>query len=215
MPQQREEHPYITPFNIAFALINVVVYIVLEALGDTNSASFMLTHGALYPPAVLVDGQWWRLLTAAFLHFGLPHLINNLILLICLGSYLERAYGRVRYVILYLVCAIGANAVSLWWMARTDDNAVSAGASGVVFGMMGALIALVLSQRGHYRELPLTRLLIMLALCLYFGFASGGVNNAAHIGGLLIGFIMGWIYFLTLLPGRRRARRIEEHGNVT
>ncbi len=195
--RQQEKNPYITPVNITFALINVAVYIVLEILGDPTNASFMAAHGALYPPAVILDGQWYRLLTVAFLHFGLPHLINNLLLLVCLGSYLERAYGKVRFAILYLVCAIGANFVSLIHMVRTENYAVSAGASGVVFGMIGALLFYVISQKGHYRELPLRRLLIMLVLCLYFGFASGGlVDNAAHVGGLIIGFVIGAIYFL-------------------
>ncbi len=207
MNQVREQHPYITPVNVTFAVLCAVVYVVLECMGDTTSGSFMATHGALYPPAVVLDGQWYRLLTAAFLHFGLPHLLNNLILLICLGSYLERAYGRIRFIILYLLCAIGGNAVSLVTMLRTGEFAVAGGASGVVFGMMGALIVVVLSHRGHYRELPLRRLLVMVVLCLYFGFASSGVDNAAHIGGLVIGFALGWIFFLLEWLWRRLRRR--------
>ncbi len=196
MSQRQEKNPYITPVNVTFAVICAVVYVVLECMGDTTSAAFMAEHAALYPPAILLGGQWYRLLTAAFLHFGLPHLLNNLILLICLGSYLERAYGKARFILLYLLCAIGGNTVSLLHMIRTEDYAVAGGASGVVFGMIGALIVVVLSHRGHYRELPLQRLLIMLVLCLYFGLVSGGVDNAAHIGGLLTGFVLGWIFFL-------------------
>ncbi len=209
MRTQQDEMQYITPVNITFAAICVAVYIVFEIIGDPTSASFMLEHGALYAPAVLIGGQWYRLLTAAFLHFGLPHLINNLLLLVCLGSYLERAYGKVRFAILYLLVAVGANYVSLIHLARTGSNAVSAGASGVVFGMIGALIMLVLSHRGHYRELPLRRLLFMLILCLYFGFASGGlVDNAAHVGGLIIGFAIGFVYFaLEALAGLIRKGR--------
>ncbi len=197
MQNQQDDNQYITPVNITCAGICVVVYIVLEIMGNTNSASFMIEHGGLYVPAVILGGQWYRLLTAAFIHFGLPHLINNLLLLVALGSYLERIYGHVRYAILYVVCAVGANAVSLVHMVRTDSNAVAGGASGVVFGMMGALLFFLVSQKGHYRELPIRRFLIMLVLCLYFGFASGGfVDNAAHVGGLIVGFIMGAIYFL-------------------
>ncbi len=214
MEKQQDEFQFITPVNITCAAICVAVYIVLEIIGDPTSASFMLEHGALYAPAVLIDGQWYRLLTAAFLHFGLPHLINNLILLVCLGSYLEKAYGHVRFAILYVVVAIGANFVSLNYMVRSGSTAVSAGASGVVFGMMGALVFLVLSHKGHYKDLPLRRLLIMLVLCLYFGFASGGlVDNAAHVGGLIIGFAMGALYFvLELLYRFVRKKRRKENG---
>ncbi len=197
MPNQRDDNQYITPVNITCAVICVVVYIVLEIMGNTDSASFMAEHGALYVPAIIYGGQWYRLLTAAFVHFGLPHLINNLILLVCLGSYLERIYGHVRFAILYVICAVGANAVSLIHMLRSGSYAVAGGASGVVFGMIGAMLFFLISQKGHYRELPLRRFLIMLVLCLYFGFASGGlVDNAAHVGGLIVGFVVGAIYFL-------------------
>ncbi len=197
MPGQQEDNQYITPVNITCAAICVVVYIVLEIMGNTNSGSFMAEHGALYVPAVIYEGQWYRLLTAAFIHFGLPHLINNLILLVALGSYLERIYGHVRFAILYVVCAMGANLVSLIHMQRSGEYAVAGGASGVVFGMIGAMLFFLISQKGHYKELPIRRFLIMLVLCLYFGFASGGlVDNAAHVGGLIVGFIVGAVYFL-------------------
>ncbi|MCD8364572.1 MAG: rhomboid family intramembrane serine protease [Clostridiales bacterium] len=193
--QRQEEHRYITPVNIALALINVVVFVVLEILGDTSSAAFMLEHGAMYPPAVLYGGEWYRLLTSAFIHFGISHLVNNLILLVCLGSYLERAYGKVRFLILYLVCAVGSSLVSMGHMIYTGDNAVSGGASGVVFGMIGALLFLVLKNRGRFEDLSLRRFLLMMALSLYYGFSTTGVDNAAHVGGLIVGFLMGVIYW--------------------
>ncbi|MCD7922733.1 MAG: rhomboid family intramembrane serine protease [Clostridiales bacterium] len=195
MPNRMEENRYITPVNIVFALINVVVYVVLEILGDTTDAMFMYDHGAMYPYAVLMEGQWYRLLTSSFLHFGLVHLVNNLILLICLGSYLERRYGKVRYVILYLVCAVGGSLASMWHMLYTQNIAVSAGASGVVFGMVGALLFLVLQNKGRFEDLSLRRFLLMMALALYNGFATAGVDNAAHVGGLIVGFVVGAVFF--------------------
>ncbi|MCD8301185.1 MAG: rhomboid family intramembrane serine protease [Clostridiales bacterium] len=185
-----------TPINITFALINVAVYVVLEIMGDTGSANFMLAHGAMYPPAVVGAGQWYRLLTAAFLHFGLYHLVNNMILLICLGSYLEREYGRVRFIIFYLIGAVGANLVSMVHMLYTGEYYVSGGASGVVFAMIGALLFAIVRYRGRFENLTIKRFLVMVVLCLYFGFTSVGTDNAAHVGGLIIGFVMGFIYFL-------------------
>ncbi len=194
--QRQEEYRYITPVNITFAVINVVVYAVLEILGDTSDAAFMLAHGAMYPPAVLYGGEWHRLLTSAFIHFGISHLINNMILLVCLGSYLERAYGKVRFLVLYLVCAVGSSLVSMGHMLYTQDIAVSGGASGVVFGMIGALLFLVLKNKGRFEDLSLRRFLLMMALSLYYGFSTTGVDNAAHVGGLIIGFLVGVVYFL-------------------
>ncbi|MCD8149235.1 MAG: rhomboid family intramembrane serine protease [Clostridiales bacterium] len=194
MMQRQEEHRYITPVNITFAVINVVVFVVLEILGDTSDAAFMLAHGAMYPPAVLYNGEWYRLVTSAFLHFGISHLINNMVLLVCLGSYLERAYGKVKFLIFYLVCAVGSSLVSMGHMLYTQELAVSGGASGVIFGMIGALLFLVLKNKGRFEDLSLRRFLLMMALSLYYGFSTTGVDNAAHVGGLLVGFLMGVLY---------------------
>lgn len=208
MMQRQEEHRYITPVNITFAVINVVVFVVLEILGDTSDAAFMLLHGAMYPPAVLYGGEWYRLVTSAFIHFGISHLINNMVLLVCLGSYLERAYGKVRFLIFYLVCAVGSSLVSMGHMLYTGDIAVSGGASGVIFGMIGALLFLVLKNKGRFEDLSLRRFLLMMALSLYYGFSTTGVDNAAHVGGLIVGFLVGMIYFFLekLFKGKHRMR---------
>ena len=187
---------YLTPVNIVMVLINVVSYFVLEAMGDTTDALFMYAHGAMYPAAVLAGGEYYRLITSAFIHFGLPHLINNMILMICLGSYVERALGKIRYLILYLACAVGSSMASMFHMIYNGDWAVSGGASGVVFGIIGALLFLVVKNRGRFADLSWKRFLIMMLLALYFGFATAGVDNAAHVGGLSIGFVMGAIFFL-------------------
>ncbi|MCC8150999.1 MAG: rhomboid family intramembrane serine protease [Lachnospiraceae bacterium] len=208
MMQRQEEHRYITPVNITFAVINLVVFVVLEILGDTSDAAFMLLHGAMYPPAVLYGGEWYRLVTSAFIHFGISHLINNMVLLVCLGSYLERAYGKVRFLIFYLVCAVGSSLVSMGHMLYTGDIAVSGGASGVIFGMIGALLFLVLKNKGRFEDLSLRRFLLMMALSLYYGFSTTGVDNAAHVGGLIVGFLVGMIYFFLekLFKGKHRMR---------
>ena len=190
------KNQYLTPVNIVMVLINVVSYFVLEAIGDTTDALFMYTHGAMYPAAVLAGGEYYRLITSAFIHFGLPHLINNMILLICLGSYVERALGKIRYLILYLACAAGSSMVSMFHMIYSGDWAVSGGAPGGVFGIIGALLFLVVKNRGRFADLSWKRFLIMMLLALYFGFATAGVDNAAHVGGLIIGFVMGAIFFL-------------------
>ncbi len=206
MQAWQSEHPYLTPVNVALALVSAAAWVILEILGDTTSASFMLAHGAMHPLSVLYWGQWYRLLTAAFLHFGLQHLLNNLVLLICLGSYLERYFGKVRFVIFYLLTGVGGNVLSLWYMVRTEEYAVSAGASGVVFGMMGGLLILVLIHRGRFENLTLVRFLMMLALSLYYGVSTTGVNNVAHLGGLVVGMVLSALFFLTKKIGEGSRR---------
>ena len=188
-------YQYITPVNIVLVILNIVVFFVLDVMGDTQSSMFMFEHGAMYPYAVLVDEQWYRLLTSAFLHFGINHLVNNMIMLVCLGSYLERAIGAVKYAIFYFVAAVGSSLISMAYMLRSDNIAVSGGASGVVFGIIGALLYLVIRNKGRFEDLTMKRFLIMIALSLYYGFATTGVDNAAHVGGLLVGFVMGLILY--------------------
>lgn len=186
---------YITPVNLTMVLINVVVFFVLEVLGDTTDGFFMYHHGAMYPYAVTTGHEWYRLLTSAYLHFGISHLVNNMVMLICLGSYLERALGKIKYLIFYLVTAVGSSLISMAHMIFTDDIVVSAGASGVIFGVIGALLYLVIRNKGHFEDLTMIRFLIMLVLSLYYGFSSTGVDNAAHVGGLLTGFVLAILLY--------------------
>lgn len=195
MRDDRLAYHYITPVNIGLVLVNIVVFLILDFTGDSGDALFMLEHGAMYPYAVIVDGQWYRLVTSAFLHFGIYHLVNNMIMLVCLGSYLERALGMVKYAVFYFTSAVGSSLTSMAVMLHTGDIAVSGGASGVVFGVIGALLFLVIRNRGRFEDLTMARFLIMLALSLYYGFSTAGVDNAAHVGGLLTGFVTGAVLY--------------------
>ncbi len=183
--------------NLTIIAVNFMYFAYLELIGDTENTIFMIAHGALYPPAVL-QGEYWRLLTSVFMHFGIGHIINNMLVLYVLGDNLERALGKVRYLILYLVCGTGAGAVSLWFdqtFVSTETVSVSAGASGAVFGVIGGLLYAVAVNRGQLEDLRTRQLAVMVILSLYFGFTSTGVNNAAHVAGLVIGIIMGAILY--------------------
>lgn len=176
--------------NTTIVLINIVVFLVLTFLGDTNSAGFIAEHGGMYPEYVLEHGQWYRLFTAMFLHFGIDHLANNMVILFFVGDKLEDAVGRIRYLIIYILAGLGGSAFSLYTMMNTGDIAVSAGASGAIFGVIGALLWVAIIHRGHFENLTTRGLLFMILLCLYFGFTSSGVDNAGHVGGLLTGFVL-------------------------
>lgn len=186
---------YITPVNITLVVINIIVFFVLDVCGNTEDGIYMFEHGAMYPYSVLLDHEWYRLFTSAFLHFGISHLVNNMIMLVCLGSYLERALGSVKYAIFYVISAVGSSLVSMMHMLKTDDIAVSGGASGVIFAVIGALLYLVIRNKGHFEDLTMLRFLIMMGLSLYYGFTTTGVDNAAHLGGLCIGFVLGIIFY--------------------
>lgn len=175
--------------NLIIVAANIVVFVVLSILGDTENTQFMLEHGADFAPLVR-EGEYYRLVTSMFLHFGIDHIFNNMLVLIFLGDMLEQCVGKLRYLLIYLGGGIIGNIVSVWFAFRSGDFAVSAGASGAVFAVIGALIWLVLRNRGRLGEYSGRRLILMAVLSVLQGVTAGGVDNCAHIGGLVSGFVL-------------------------
>ena len=181
--------------NLAIIAVNVAVFLFLETRGSTEDSRFMIASGALFWPAVTGEGEYWRLLTAVFMHFGMEHLANNMLLLYVLGDNLERALGKVKYAVFYLVCGLGANVISMVTDIRQNSYVVSAGASGAIFGVVGGLMYAVIANRGRLEDLSARQMVILAVLSLYHGFTSRGVNNVAHVAGLVLGVVMGIILY--------------------
>ncbi len=181
--------------------LNAVVYIMLIFLGNTGSAVFMAQHGALYPELVIENGEWWRLITAMFLHFDPAHLVNNMLIFCCIGSRLEKVAGTVKMLITYFVSGILGNLLSLYIMYRTGNFAVSAGASGAVYGMIGAFLWIVILHHGHLEGISIRGILLMLGLSLYYGFTATNIDNWGHLGGLVSGF------FIMIILYRRKRQK--------
>ena len=200
------EHPRRRPAYINGVLIavNILYFFWLEFHGSTENAAFMVEHGAMYVPLVVREGEYYRLLTAVFMHFGISHLVNNMVILFVLGDNLERARGKVKYLVFYLICGVGANVFSMVVSIREYELAVSAGASGAIFGVIGGLLYVVIRNRGRLEDLSTRQLALFVACSLYFGFTSTGIDNAAHVGGLVLGFLLAAIFYRN--PGRREAR---------
>ena len=178
-------------------IVNIVIFLIVDFTGGgTSDSEHMIAAGAVYPPLIFDKGQWYRIFTCMFLHFGIEHLINNMLVLGVLGERLEPLAGRIRFLIIYLVGGIGGNLLSLYISSRPGSYAVSAGASGAVFALMGGLIYVILRNRGRVRDLSLQRIIVMAALSIYLGIAGGGVDNAAHIGGLISGFAVAALVYL-------------------
>lgn len=200
------EHPRRRPAYINGVLIavNILYFFWLEFHGSTENAAFMVEHGAMYVPLVVREGEYYRLLTAVFMHFGISHLVNNMVILFVLGDNLERALGKVKYLVFYLICGVGANVFSMVVSIREYELAVSAGASGAIFGVIGGLLYVVIRNRGRLEDLSTRQLALFVACSLYFGFTSTGIDNAAHVGGLVLGSLLAAIFYRN--PGRREAR---------
>jgi membrane associated rhomboid family serine protease len=212
-------HLFVTPALIA---LNVVMFVVVAVSSRTILApapAVVVRWGGDFGP-LTTHGQWWRLLTAAFLHFGLLHLLMNVIILWQIGALTERLFGHVGFSVVYLLAAVGGSVASLFW----HPMSVSAGASGAVFGLYGALGGFLLMQRGSMPVRVLTTLANGAALFVGLNLVAGLVWNArleltttsalpqntidlaAHLGGLAAGFLAGCALAQTLTPTRAGMR---------
>lgn len=145
-------------------------------------------------PGMLERGEYWRLVAAMFLHIGLLHLILNLWALYQLGYVFEMMFGSVRFLVIYFLTGLTASVTSALFL---DPGGLSAGASGAVFGILGALIVAI-RRSPVWRHEPWTRgftqqLMGWAGLNVIIGFTLPGIDNAAHLGGFVAGFILGFI----------------------
>lgn len=192
--------------NSGLIILNVLFFLYLEITGSSQDTLFMLNHGAMYAPAVIEGHEYYRLLTSIFMHFGINHIANNMLVLFVIGDNMERALGSIRYLIFYLICGVGANVASMLLGLHDPVQAVGAGASGAIFGVIGGLLYAVAVNRGRLEDLSLRQLIVMILLSLYFGFTSTGVDNAAHVAGLVIGIVLAAILYRK--PKRTSVQRI-------
>jgi rhomboid protease GluP len=182
------------PVTLIIVGLNTLVFLIMVFAG-LGFISFdgrdLLAWGANFRPKT-VDGEWWRLLTNVFMHGGLMHLLMNMYGLFFVGIFLEPLLGRLKYASAYLICGIAASYASIWWHPAT----ISIGASGAIFGLYGVLTALLTTNKVDVknRKGMLLICLPFIAINLLVGL-TGGIDNAAHIGGLLCGLIIGYLFF--------------------
>ena len=191
------------PATIVVAIACVTLAVVTRMFGPPEEFQELLLQHGLLSPALVADGDWWRLLAAAFLHGGAVHLVFNLMMLWSLGPALEQSLGSLRFTALYVASAVFGNvAVCLLY----DPRQAVLGASGAIFGLMGAAVALNMRSGRHaFAFLDFEgprRLLGTIAINLVIGFLLPFVSNTAHVGGLLAGFAVTWLW---LVPPRRQA----------
>mgnify|MGYP004460838541 FL=1 len=176
--------------TVILVLINVGTYLYTEWKGSSLDAEFMIDMGAMYEPAFVEGHEYYRIITHFFLHFGLEHLVNNMIALLVLGYTLEQDIGRIRYLILYMLSGILAGFVSVYVNWSLGENVVSCGASGAIYGLMGALLMVLLKNRKQIVRGDILRFGIYLVLSLYSGMQDTGIDNTAHLSGVVAGFIL-------------------------
>lgn len=190
MEQRKEQKAVCT---VGLIGINIGVFLIFLLLGKSEDVLFMREYGAMYEPYITEKHEYYRMLTCIFLHFGLEHLLNNMVMLGALGWNLEPEIGKIRFLLIYFLSGICGNICSFWINQRLGMITVSAGASGAVFGVLGALVWIVIRGRGQIGRLTKKKMMLLVGLSLYYGLTSAGVDNAAHIGGLISGFLLGML----------------------
>lgn len=189
-------HPRVTYFLLG---VIAIVFIALELTGGSTSVPNLIKFGALTATR-LHDGETWRLITPIFLHIGFLHIAFNGYALYQLGFICESLFGGIRFGAAFILCGIGGNLLS----ATLNSEAVSAGASGAIFGLAGLLLVAAFHNRQELinpeaRSALLRGMLPFVAYNLIFGFVIPGIDNYCHLGGLVTGALLG----LIILPGRR------------
>jgi rhomboid protease GluP len=192
------------PVTTLLLVGNLLVYITVGAIGGgwvTARAGLYAAFGANFGP-LTTDGEWWRLLSSTFIHFGLLHFALNMVALWDFGRWVESLYGSLSYALLYLASGIAGSLASVAW----NPWVLSAGASGAVFGVLGALLAYALKPGMGLAPQELRRhrivALVFIGYSLAWGLVGKGIDNAAHLGGLVAGFALGFV-LARPLPQRR------------
>ncbi len=187
---------FITPLLL---LINLLIFILMAIFGVNilePEIEQLLFWGANYRPTTLSSGGWWRLISNFFIHIGIFHLLFNMYALIYIGALLEPQLGKARFLCAYLLAGLLGSVASIYWNYLT----VSAGASGAIFGLYGVFIALLTTNliEPNSRKHLLTSILLFVGFNIFIGITGQGIDNAAHIGGLLTGLLIGYAFYPSL-----------------
>lgn len=186
---------YFAKYNTIIILINVLVFFFSEKNGLFFRSNNILDLGALYWPAVWYQKEYYRLFTYMFFHAGIQHLGNNMIVLLIIGDNMERAVGKFRYLLIYFGSGVIAGIASMGYNMLNNANAVSIGASGAIFGVVGAMAYIVVVNKGHLEDISTGQIVLFVIFSLYGGLTSQGVDNAAHIGGLVAGILLAAVLY--------------------
>jgi membrane associated rhomboid family serine protease len=177
--------PYVT---MALIGLNVVIFglELLSKADPTSGTNTIATQYGMWPIGVAINDEYYRLFTSMFLHLNVMHIGFNMLVLWMLGPQLEQILGHVRYTVLYLVAGIGGSVASFWF---SDPGTIGIGASGAIFGLMGAYVVV-----GKALRSDITQVVGLIALNVVIGFVVGGIDWRAHLGGLATGALVAAVF---------------------
>ncbi len=184
LAERKASRGHIPIFTYTFLVLNVLVFLLMEIAGGSTHTDVLIAFGAKVN-LLIQQGEVWRLLTANFIHIGLMHLAFNLYALWFLGPFAEELFGHGRFLVLYLVSGVGGTLSSFLL-----SPALSAGASAAIFGLLGALILYSWRHPQLWRSGLGMNLVVVTAVNLVFGMIQPGIDNYAHLGGLVCGAVI-------------------------
>lgn len=193
----------LTPVTMMIIALNLVAYIITHYTPLLGGPKVMLARGALSWYYVVEKNEYYRVLTSVFMHADWSHLVNNMIVLLFIGGNLERVIGKWRYLIIYFAGGILAGITSIGYnmwkeyaaVVAVSETTISIGASGAVFALVGAVLFIVLINKGRLREISIRQMVWFVFLSLYNGIVNSEIDQAAHVGGFLAGIILAVILY--------------------
>ena len=189
----------LTAYQVALAAgAHTLRDVLANAFSNSQNADILIAYGAKYNQAIL-EGQYWRFVTPVFLHVNILHLGLNMLNLIVLGIFVERIFGHLRFLLIYLITGVISIIASFYFAPQE----ISVGASGAIFGLVGAYSLFIFIHRKAFRKggIPaLSWLVLIIGINLGIGLIIPNVDNYAHVGGFLSGCVLGWFFAPFYVP---------------
>lgn len=173
-----------------FLSIMILYFIFISLNGGTTNNVTLVKYGALFPPFILEFNQYYRFITSIFIHIGIMHIYFNGYALYVFGPQIERLMGRKKYLLFFLLTGIGGNLATFFF----NFNSISAGASGSLFGLFGAFLYLIHRHKDMVSPQGRKSILKLLGINLLLTFAIPNISATAHIGGLLMGYFLSYVF---------------------
>ncbi len=178
------------PVTMILLVIIIVYFLVISLNGGTTDTQTLVKFGALFPPFITKYNQYYRFLTAIFIHIGLAHLFFNAYALYIFGTQIEKVMGHAKYILFFLITGIGGNIITYFF----NYNSISAGASGSLFGILGAFLYLIRVHPNMINPEGRKSIISILVLNLVLTLLVPNISITAHFGGLIIGYLISYIF---------------------
>lgn len=199
---QRPRTVQFTMMNTIIIVINLLAYVITHFTNAFGTPSEMFYKGALSWYCVVKGSEYYRFITAMFMHANLSHIFGNMLVLFFLGINLERALGKWKYLIIYfgsgILAGIASISYNMWKehaVISIADTTFGIGASGAIFGVVGALLFIILMNRGRHDGISAGQVLIFTGLNVYNGIIDKQIDQAAHVGGFIAGFLLAFVQY--------------------